>query len=137
MKVQLLSIIVTGGLFLLVFELVRRKRLMERYALLWLFCSAFMLALAAWRDGLQAIADLVGIAYAPSALFAIAFGAVLVLLLHFSLVISSLAEQNKILAQRLGMLQQRVEALVTEQPDPAGVDGLAREPQAEAHHHAL
>jgi hypothetical protein len=35
---------------------------------------------------------------------------VLVLLLHFSLVISRLADQNKVLAQRLGMLQQRVDA---------------------------
>jgi hypothetical protein len=121
-KVQIFSILVTAGLFLLVFELVRRKRLMERYALLWLFSSAVMLALAAWRGGLEAIANVVGIAYAPSALFAIAFGVVLVLLLHFSLVVSSLAEQNKVLAQRLAMLQQRVEALATEQPEREHID---------------
>jgi hypothetical protein len=113
-KVQLLSILVTGGLFVLVFELVRRKRLMERYALLWLFSTAVMLALAIWRDGLEALSSAVGIAYAPSALFALAFGVVLVMLLHFSLVISRLAEQNKVLAQRLGLLQQRVDALAAE-----------------------
>jgi hypothetical protein len=118
MKVQLLSIAITGGLFLLVFELVRRKRLMERYALLWLFATALMLALAVWRNALEVIARAVGIAYAPSALFAIGFGFILVLLLHFSLVISRLADQNKVLAQRIGMLQQRVEALATEQPPP-------------------
>jgi len=117
-KIQLLSIAVTGGLFLLVFELVRRKRLMERYALLWLLSTAVMLALAVWRDGLEALAEVVGIAYAPSALFALAFGAVLVMLLHFSLVISRLSEQNKVLAQRLGLLQQRVDGLAAEEREP-------------------
>jgi hypothetical protein len=118
LKIQLVSIVVTAGLFGLIFELLRRKRLMERYALLWLFSSAVLLALAAWRGLLETIASAIGIYYAPSALFVIAFGFILVLLLHFSLVISRLADQNKVLAQRLGMLQQRVEALATEQPDP-------------------
>lgn len=110
LRIQLLSIVVTGGLFVLVFELVRRRRLMERYALLWLFSAAVLLVLAVWKGLLEDLAETVGIYYAPSALFAIAFGFVLVLLLHFSLVISRLADQNKVLAQRLGMLQQRLDA---------------------------
>lgn len=121
-KIQIVSIVVTAGLLGLVFELVRRRRLMERYALLWLFASAVLLMLALWRDLLETIAAAVGIFYAPSALFAIAFGFILVLLLHFSLVISRLADQNKVLAQRLAMLQQRVDDSVpTEQrPDVRG-----------------
>jgi hypothetical protein len=114
-NVQVLAILVTGCMFGIVFELVRRRRLMERYALLWLFASAIMLALSVWRDALEGLADLVGIAYAPSALFAIAFGFVLVILLHFSLVISRLADQTKVLAQRVGRLQQQLDALTTEQ----------------------
>src|SRR5215212_4183043 len=117
-RIQIVAIIVTSGLFFLVFELVRRRRLMERYALLWLLASTVLLGLSVWRDLLESVASAVGIFYAPSALFAIAFAFVLVLLLHFSLVISRLADQNKVLAQRLGMLQQRVEALATEQPPP-------------------
>ena len=49
----------------------------------------------------------------------------LVLLLHFSLVISRLADQNKVLAQRLGLLQQHVEALATEQPGPVEASASA------------
>ena len=109
-RVQIVAVAVTGGLFFLVFELVRRRRLMERYALLWLFATAVLLGLAVWRGLLEVVANTVGIAYAPSALFAVAFGFVLALLLHFSLVISRLADQNKILAQRIGLLQQRLEA---------------------------
>jgi hypothetical protein len=110
LRIQIVAIAITGGLFVLVFELVRRRRLMERYALLWMFASGVLLVLAAWSGLLNQVAHAVGIYYAPSALFAIAFGFVLVLLLHFSLVISRLADQNKVLAQRLGMLQQRLDA---------------------------
>ncbi len=110
-RVQIVAILVTGGLFVLVFELVRRRRLMERYALLWLFAAATLLGLAVWRNLLETIASAVGIFYAPSALFVIAFGFVLIMLLHFSLVTSRLADQNKVLAQRLGLLQQRLDEL--------------------------
>jgi hypothetical protein len=128
-KVQLLSVLGTAALFLIVFELVRRKRLLERYALLWLFATAVMFGLALWSDALNLFADAVGIQYGPSALFAVGFGFMLILLLHFSLVISRLADQNKVLAQRIGMLQQRLEALATEQPDPveAAAPEAARE----------
>jgi hypothetical protein len=110
-RIQLVAIAATAGLFVIVFELVRRRRLMERYALLWLFATVTLLALAVWKDLLEQVAAAVGIYYAPSALFAIAFGFVLVLLMHFSLVISRLSDQNKVLAQRLGRLQREVDVL--------------------------
>jgi len=110
-RLQLLAILVTAGLFVVVFELVRRRRLLERYALLWLFASVVLLGLSIWRGLLEDLASAVGIFYAPSALFAVAFGFVLILLLHFSLVISRLAEQSKVLAQRVGMLQHEVDEL--------------------------
>ena len=117
---QVLAILVTAGLFALVVELVRRRRLLERYALLWLFASAVLLGLSIWRQLLEELASAVGIFYAPSAFFAVAFGFVLVLLLHFSLVISRLAEQTKVLAQRVGMLQHEVDELRARAGEPAG-----------------
>jgi hypothetical protein len=113
-KAQAIAVLCTGGLFILVIELVRRRRLMERYALLWLFSSAILLALAVWRSLLETIASAVGIYYPPSALFVIAFGFILVMLLHFSLCTSRLADQNKVLAQKLAQLQQRVDQLSAE-----------------------
>jgi hypothetical protein len=110
-RIQIVSILVSAGLFGVVFELVRRRRLMERYALLWLFSTTVLLALAVWKGLLEKLASAVGIFYAPSALFAVAFACILVMLLHFSLVISRLVEQNKILAQRVGLLSERVEQL--------------------------
>lgn len=110
-RIQVVAILATAALFFIVFELVRRRRLMERYALLWLFSTVVLLGLAVWKSLLEEVARAIGIYYAPSALFVIAFGFILMLLLHFSLVISRLADQNKVLAQRLGMVQQRLDEL--------------------------
>ena len=121
-RLQLVAVAVSAGLFLIVFELVRRRRLMERYALLWLFSMAVLLGLSIWKQALNTIAETVGILYGPSALFAIAFGFVLVLLLHFSLVISRLADQTKVLAQRLSLLQQEVDELRAEREAPVEAD---------------
>ena len=126
LRIQLLAIFASGALLVIVLELVRRKAFLERYALLWLLSALVMLSLSVWSGGLQALANLVGIAYPPNALFLVAFGFVLILLLHFSLAVSKLSDQTKLLAQRLAMLEQRQSKL--EQPKvPDGLRGGAEE----------
>jgi hypothetical protein len=107
-RIQIIAIIGAAGLLFLVLELVRRRSLLERYALLWLAAAVFLLILACWRDLLQTVAEALGIAYAPNALFFLAFAAILVLLLHFSIAVSKLADQSKVLAQRVAMLDERM-----------------------------
>jgi hypothetical protein len=96
-------------LLLVIFELIRSRRLQERYALLWLLTGIVIFVLAVWRGLLGRLSDLVGIAYPPSALFVLAAFFVLVVLLHYSTVISKLSDQNRILAQRLALLERRLE----------------------------
>jgi len=107
-RIQILAVVGSGVLLLVVLELVRRRRLQERYSLLWLFSAIVLLGLSTFRDLLEETAELVGISYPPSALFFIAFAFVLVLLLHFSVVVSRLADQSKVLAQRVALLEKRV-----------------------------
>jgi hypothetical protein len=107
LRVQLVAVAASLVLLVVVFELVRRKRFLERYALLWLFSGVVLLLLSIWKELLENVANAIGIFYPPSALFVIAFGFVLVLLLHFSLAVSKLADQSKILAQRLALLEER------------------------------
>jgi hypothetical protein len=109
-----LVIALTLGLLLFVFELVRRKHLSERYAILWLLAAATLFVLAVWKGLLTSLSHDVGISYPPSALFAIAIGLIVVLLMYFSLVVSRLSDQNKILAQRLSLLQHRIEESVAD-----------------------
>ena len=115
---QIVAIGLAAVLFLLVLELVRRRRLLERYALLWLLSSVSLLILASWGGGLQWLADRFGIAYPPNALFFVAFGFVIALLLHFSSAVSRHSDQIKVLAQRLALLEERQTR--TEQEPTAG-----------------
>lgn len=110
-RIQLVAVIVAGVVLLIVLELVRRRRLMERYALLWLLSAVVLLGLAAWRDALRVISQALGIVYPPNALFFVAFGFVLLLLLHFSSAVSRLADQTKVLAQRAALLEERLRRL--------------------------
>ena len=107
LRIQIVAIVASSMLLLGVLELVRQRRLLERYALLWLFCALILLGLAVWRDFLETISKTVGIIYPPNALFLIAFGFVMVLLLHFSMAVSRLADQSKVLAQRIARLEER------------------------------
>jgi hypothetical protein len=108
-RIQLVAIVGAAALLLFVLEMVRRRRLLERYALLWLFSAIVLLGLAVWRGGLERLANAVGIAYPPNALFFVAFAFVLLLLLHFSAAVSRLADQTKVLAQRLALLEERLQ----------------------------
>jgi hypothetical protein len=106
----------------LIFELVRRRRLMERYAILWLVAGVIVLVLALWKGLLTTLSHAAGIYYPPSALFAVAFLFVLVMLVHFSMTVSRLSDQNTVLAQRLALLQQRLEQDRSDTADRATVN---------------
>jgi hypothetical protein len=108
-RVSVVAALAALILLVIILELVRSRRLQERYAVLWLITAVTMLVLAIWRDGLARIADLVGIAYPPSALFVLVSLFILAVLLHYSTVISRLSDQNKILAQRLALLERELE----------------------------
>ena len=97
-----------------VVELVRRRRLMERYALVWLLAAAGLFILGVWQGLLTSLATDVGIRSAPNALFALGFAFVVALLLSLTLVISRLSDQNKQLAQRLALLADRLAELERE-----------------------
>ena len=109
LKVSIAASIASLLLLLVVFELIRSRRLRERYALLWLLTGLVLLVLSLWRGGLNTIAGWLGVeTYPPAVLFAVASLFILAVLLHYSTVISKLSDQNVILAQRLALLEQRL-----------------------------
>jgi hypothetical protein len=109
LKVSIAAAIGSLLLLLVVFELIRSRRLRERYALLWLLTGVVLLVLSVWRGGLNTIAGWAGVeTYPPAILFAVASFFVLAVLLHYSTVISKLSDQNSILAQRVALLEEQV-----------------------------
>jgi Uncharacterized conserved protein (DUF2304) len=110
LKVTLAAVVASVLLLLVVIELIRSRRLRERYALLWLLTGFVLLALSAWRGGLNTIAGWFGVqTYPPAVLFAVALLFVLAVLLHYSTVISKLSDQNVVLAQRVALLELELE----------------------------
>jgi hypothetical protein len=107
-RVSVVAAIAAALFLLIIFELIRSRRLQERYALLWLVTGGVILVLAIWRDALRLLAEQIGIAYPPSALFVVGFLFILVVLLHYSTVISELAERNVRLAQDIALLEERL-----------------------------
>jgi hypothetical protein len=107
-RVSIFAAIAAAILLIVVFELMRSRRLQERYALLWLLTGLVLFVLAVWRGLLGWAANVSGIAYPPSALFVLASFFITVVLLHYSTVISKLSEQNTILAQRLALIEGRL-----------------------------
>ncbi|HEY8909645.1 MAG TPA: DUF2304 domain-containing protein [Desulfosporosinus sp.] len=95
------SLIVTG----FIVEQVRRRRLAVEYSLIWIVAGLGMIFFSLWRDGIEYLANLMGIYYAPSAIFVVFGVLVFVLCIHFSLAISKLSSNNRVLIQRIALLE--------------------------------
>ncbi len=109
LRTSIAATVVSLLLLLVVFELIRSRRLRERYAILWLATGLVLVILSAWRGGLNTIARWFGVStYPPAVLFAVGLLFVILVLLHYSTVISKLADQNTVLAQRLALLESRI-----------------------------
>ncbi|MDZ7270241.1 MAG: DUF2304 domain-containing protein [candidate division KSB1 bacterium] len=109
MRIQIIAI--AGSLLIagFIFELIRKRKLLERYSLLWFGSALVMIVLSIWRGLLDKAAALMGVYYAPSALFIVALGCGVVLFVHFTIVISGLTEQNKLLAQEVGLMREELQ----------------------------
>jgi hypothetical protein len=130
MELRLQIVAIAGALGLLVFvlELVRRRALMERYALLWLFASVVIVGLAVWDGALTVLARQLGILSAPNALFFVAMAFILLLLLHFSAAMSRLTDQSKVLAQRQAILEERLREVELARARAAGDEARELQP---------
>jgi hypothetical protein len=107
-RVDVISVGVSLGLLIVIVELIRRRALAERYALLWLLTGAVLTFLAVWKPGLGLLSSMLGIYYPPSALLVVGLGFILLILLHYSVIITKLADHNRQLAQRYAILTWRV-----------------------------
>jgi hypothetical protein len=117
LRVSVVAAIASAVLLLVILELIRRRRLREKYAILWILTATVLLAMSLWRGGVDTIAGFARVSYAPAVLFALGALFVLALLLHYSTVISKLADQNTLLAQKIALLEARLRAGEPEQRD--------------------
>jgi hypothetical protein len=106
------AIALVAGLVVLaaMVELLRRRQLREKYAVLWLGVSLVVVVLAVFPGLLDTVAGWLGIADPPNLLL---FAAVLVLLVvcvHLSWEVSRLEDETRALAEEVALLRMAVES---------------------------
>jgi len=111
-RIQFLAVAGSVGLLLFILELIRQKRLRENHSLLWLFIGTVFLFFSIWRQGLEVLANLMGIAYPPTAFLLILVMALFIILIQFSIITSDLVEKNKKMAQEIGLLKEKVREML-------------------------
>ncbi len=111
-RLQVFVLILSLLLFLLILELIRRGRLREEYSLVWLGASLVVFLLALFRGSLTRVAEILQVGYAPSLLFMLGFGLVVLIQLLQTITLSKLTSHDRDLAQRLAILEMRFQELV-------------------------
>ena len=115
LTLQILAIAFCLALIGFIIVTIRRSWLNARYALVWLAASVLLLVLSLFRPMLDSIALAVGVTYPPSLLFLIAFIFLLLIVLHYSLVISSHRDSIRRLGQAVARLERELHALTMQE----------------------
>jgi hypothetical protein len=111
LRLTLISVIAALAALVLVFELLRRRRLREKYAAIWVVIAVGTVIVAIFPQILRWLADLIGIQTPSNLLF---FGSLIVLFavsLQLSREVGLLEEQSRRLAEEIGTLRMRVDGL--------------------------
>jgi hypothetical protein len=92
-------------------ELVRRRRLREEYAWLWLLTGAAMIVLLSWQRLLVFVTAIIGAVSPLTTLLIFSLLFLLAIVVHYSVIISRLTTQMKNLAQEVALLSTRVDRI--------------------------
>ena len=125
---RVFAIITSIGTFLVVMELIRRRRLREEYALLWVLTTVGMMVLATWYGLIERITQLIGAVAVTTTLFIFALMFLLLISVHFTTVISRLTVQVRRLTQELAILQASRQG--PEREPTGSAPGAGQEPRA-------
>ena len=92
-----------------IFRLITKGKLREEYSIVWIVCTLILMVFSFWRDGLDIIAKGLGVYYAPALVFLAAIFAIIIFLVHLSVVNSKQQRQIKDLTQDIALLKNKLE----------------------------
>ena len=110
-KARVFIVLLSLSILVMIINLIRKKRLKEEYALLWFLGGVALVLAPLFSDYIDKAAHFFGIYYEPALIFALAILCLLVILFHYSTIISKLTEQNKILIQEMALVKKKLETL--------------------------
>ena len=105
---KIMAIIIAFAIFIVIIEMVRRRKLREEYSWLWLLTGAGLIVLTVWYDLLVMISRLIGVTLPTSTLFFFGLIFLMMVCLQFSIRISKLTNQVKDLSQEIALLRSKL-----------------------------
>lgn len=122
LTIQIISILGALLFLLFIFRLIVKGKLREEYSILWIGCTIVLIVFSVWRRGLEQVSLALGVFYPPSLVFLAAIFAILVFLVHLSVVVSKLQNQIKTLTQEMALLKNELQGRqLLNEPLPAPV----------------
>jgi len=118
-KLTVLTAVTGLVLLLIIFELVRRRQLREKYAVLWGAVGIVVLPLGFFPRLLDTVSHLVGVVSGVSLVLFLGVVFLLLVCVHLSWEVSRLEEETRTLAEDLALLRTEVRNLPP--ADPAQV----------------
>jgi hypothetical protein len=118
-RLNVVIFVVTVAFVFLVIEMVRRRNLREKYALLWLGVGVLVLLLSVFRPVLDRLSLALGIEYGPSALFLFSTLFLVGVAAHLSWEVSRLEEKTRRLAEEIALMRPRRPVEGETPPPPA------------------
>ena len=109
LRQKVFAIVLGIGLIIVIFELVRRRKLREEYSWLWMLTGVAILILALWHGLLVFITRLIGAALPASTLFFFGVFFLIIINLYFSVKLSTVTDQLSKVTQELALLRDRIE----------------------------
>src|SRR5262249_8249084 len=98
-------------------ELLRRRQLQEKYAILWLGVSLVMLPMAFFPSLLDSVATALGIASGVSLVLFLGIVFLLLVCVHLSWEVSRLEEETRTLAEEVALMRLQRPDQAERQPD--------------------
>jgi hypothetical protein len=108
---QVFALIVSALVFVVVVDMVRRRRLREEYSVLWLATSAVMFVLVFRYEWLVGLTTLIGAGLPTTTLFLFSIIFLMLLSVQFCIKISRLTDQVKNLSQENALMRLEIESL--------------------------
>jgi hypothetical protein len=109
----ILGIVGSITTLVLLFELLRRKHLREKYAILWVFVAVFALVVAVFPQTLFWLSSLIGVEVPANLLFFLASMLLLGISVHHSYELGRLEDRTRTLAEEIALLRLQIDEVPT------------------------
>ena len=108
-RLSIISIICSLILLWFIIHNVKKERIKEAYALIWIVMGVSFLAISIWPSLMGLISNFVGVYYSPALLILVLTIMLIFVSIQFSIVISKLSERTKTLTQEIALLKAEIE----------------------------